>query len=59
MATQEIPPELFTALVNRLAELVLADLQVEGGLSDELESTQDATHQADSHHSANRRPPCA
>jgi hypothetical protein len=37
----DIPPELFTALVNRLAELVLADLDIEGDLSDELQSKQE------------------
>lgn len=55
----DLPPELFTALVNRLADLVLADLQVEGALSDELESTQDEHHQDAHHQPQSRRRPCA
>jgi hypothetical protein len=55
----DLPPELFTALVNRLAELVLADLQVEGDLSDELQSDKDESNQAANHQPNHRRRPCA
>jgi hypothetical protein len=56
-----LPTELFTALVNRLAELILADLdmKVEGRGEVGLARIQDESTQPAHHQPVTRRRPCA
>lgn len=55
-APPPLPPDLFNALVQRLADLVLKDLEV--AENDELELSKDE-HQTAHHQSSTRRRPCA